>query len=207
MSKIHFVFAVVICLLVFVPGIFGQTAATQPSSQGWQFKIIPYLWGASINGRIGVGDQTADVDASFRNVLDHLHFAFMNLADATWNNKIVLLTDLVYSDLRGYRATPGPLFSSVSPNQKLFLVAPEGGYRMLDTSEVSVDIVGGIRYWHLKTDLEFQPGLVPGVDVQGTRGWVDGITKARVDQRLWRSGGRGLTLHIPDHCNRRCGHP
>jgi hypothetical protein len=103
----------------------------------------------------------------------------MGLADATWNNKIVLLTDLVYSDLRGYRATPGPLFSSVSPNQKLFLLTPEGGYRLLDTRQVSTDIVGGIRYWHLKTDLQFRPGLLPGIGVQGSRGWVDAILGLR----------------------------
>jgi len=41
---------------------------------------------------------------------------------------------------------------------------------MLDTSQAYVDIVGGIRYWHLKTQLQFQPGLLPDVDVQGTRG-------------------------------------
>jgi len=138
--------------------MFGQPAAPQPSSEGWQVRIIPYLWGTSIDGRIGVGDRTADVDASFSNILDHLHFAFMNLADATWNNKLVLLTDLVYSDLRGFRATPGPIFSSVSPNQKLFLLTPEGGYRMLDNSQASVDIIGGIRYWHLKTETAVPAG-------------------------------------------------
>src|SRR5262249_29979080 len=126
------------------------------------------------------------------NILDHLHFAFMNLADATWNNKLVLLTDLVYADLRGHHATPGPLFSSVSPNQKLFLLTPEGGYRMLDTSNVSVDVVGGIRYWHLKTELEFQPGVLRGIDVQGTRGWVDGIFglrgKAYLRGKWWITG-------------------
>lgn len=99
MRKLHFVFAVSICLLAFVPEMFGQPAAPKPSSEGWQVQIIPYLWGTSIDGRIGVGDRTANVDASFSNILDHLRFAFMNLADATWNNKLVLLTDLVYSDL------------------------------------------------------------------------------------------------------------
>ena len=158
MRKLHFVFGIVICLLVFVPEMFGQPAAPQPSSEGWQVRIIPYLWGTSIDGRIGVGDRTADVDASFSNILDHLHFAFMNLADATWNNKLVLLTDLVYSDLRGFRSTPGPIFSSVSPNQKLFLLTPEGGYRMLDNSQASVDIIGGIRYWHLKTETAVPAG-------------------------------------------------
>ena len=105
MTKLFVVFTLIVCLLVVVPEIFAQTTASQPSSEGWQVRIIPYLWGTSMDGRVGVGDLTANVDASFSNILDHLHFAFMNLADATWNNKLVLLTDLVYSDVRGHHAT------------------------------------------------------------------------------------------------------
>jgi hypothetical protein len=207
LTKLHFVFAVVICLPLFVAETFGQTATPQPSSEGWQVQIIPYLWGTSMDGRIGVGKRSADVDASFRNIIDHLHFAFMNLADATWNNKVVLLTDLVYSDLRGFRATPGPIFSSVSPNQKLFFLTPEVGYRMLDNSQASVDFLGGIRYWRLNTELQFQPVLLPVNDVQGTRGWVDGIFglrgKAYLPKKWWISGygdlgggGSNLTYQI-----------
>jgi len=156
---------------------------------------------------LGIGDRTANVDASFGNVLDHLHFAFMNLVDASWNNKLVVLTDLVYTDLREVRATPGPLFSSVRPNQKLFFLTPEAGYRILDTSRASVEVVGGIRYWHLDTRLQFEPGLLPGVDVQRGRGWVDGIlgsrAKAYLSQSWWVTaygdaggGGSNFTYQI-----------
>ena len=192
MKKHYWIIAVPICVLLCAPGMFGQSPPPPSSSEGWEFRVIPYVWGSSVNGRLGIGDRTADVDASFGNVLDHLHFAFMNLFDASWNNKIVLLTDLVYTDLRGERATPGPLFSSVTPNQKLFFLTPEGGYRLLDTSRASVDVVGGIRYWHLKTRLQFQPGLLPGIDVQRGKGWVDGIAglrgKAYLPRNWWVSG-------------------
>src|SRR5215471_7181210 len=152
LRKHHFAVAVVICLLLYAPTISGQSAPSQPSPEPWQFRVIPYLWGTSVDGRVGIGDRTADVDASFGNILNHLHFALMGFADASRNDKLVLLTDALYTDLRGYRATPGPLFSSVRPNQKLFLLTPEGGYRILNNSRASVDIVGGIRYWHLKSE-------------------------------------------------------
>ena len=135
-----------ICLLC-TPRLFGQSTPSQPSSEGWKVQTTPYLWGTSIDGQVGVRGRTADVDASFGNILDHLHFAFMNLLDANWNGKLVVLTDLVYTDLRGFRATPGPLFSSVKPNQKIFMLTPEAGYRVLDTDKASVDVGGGIRYW------------------------------------------------------------
>jgi len=201
------VLAVVICLLLWAPRVSGQPAPSQPSSEGWDIRIIPYLWGSSINGRVGIGDRTADVDASFVNVLDHLHFAFMNLVDASWNNKFVVLTDLIYTDVRGHDATPGPLFSSVKPNQKLFLLTPDAGYRILDTSRTSVDVVGGIRYWHLKTDLQFQPGRLPGIEVKEGRSWVDGIFglrgKTYLSANWWVTGygdvgggGSNLTYQI-----------
>jgi hypothetical protein len=180
------VLAVVTCLLVCAPRLTAQSP-TQPSSEPLEFRVIPYLWGSSINGRLGVADRTANVDASFRNILDHLHFALMGFADVTWNNKVVVLSDVLYTDIRGERATPGPLFSSVSPNQKLFLFTPETGYRMLDSGRASVDVVGGIRYWHLKTELAFQSGLLPGTTVREGRGWVDGIV-----------GFRG-TAYLPRH--------
>ena len=57
------------------------------------FRLFRICGGLSLDGRIGVGDRSADVNASFRNILDHLHFTLMGMGDATWNNKIVLLTD------------------------------------------------------------------------------------------------------------------
>jgi hypothetical protein len=153
-------------------------------------------------GQLGVGNRTADVDASFSNILDHLHFAAMGVADAQWN-KLVAVTDVFYTDLRGHRATPGPLFSSVNLQQKLFILTPEGGYRVLNTEVTSVDVVGGIRFWHLNTELQFQPGLLPALDVQGSRSWVDGIVGVRARQTLahnwWVSGygdvGAGGSTH------------
>jgi hypothetical protein len=84
-----------------------------------------------LDGQVGIGNRTAEVDASFSNILSHLHFAAMGLADAR-RNKFVVLTDALYTDVRGQAATPGPLFSSVSPQQKLFILTPVAGYRDLD---------------------------------------------------------------------------
>ncbi len=193
----------------------NRCAATFLPKAG-NFRLFRIYGGLSLDGRVGVGDRSADVNASFSNILDHLHFTLMGMGDATWNNKIVLLTDALYSDLRGYHATPGPLFLGVNPNQKLFLLTPEGGYRILDERKGYLDIVGGIRYWHLTTDLQFQPGLLPGTEVQGTRGWVDGIFglrgKVYLSDKWWatgvrRSGRRGLELHIPDYRKCRRGPP
>jgi hypothetical protein len=136
-----------------------------------------------LDGDVGIENRTADVDASFSNILSHLHFAAMGLVDAR-RNKFVVSTDLIYSDLRGQHATPGPLFSSVNPQMKLLILTPQGGYRILDAEGASIDAVGGIRFWRLKSELQFGAGVLPGIDVQDSRDWVDGIVGLRAKKTL-----------------------
>src|SRR5690242_8448924 len=110
------VFGIAIGLASCAPEAAAQPAATESLAEGQQVQVTPYLWGSALVGQLGIGNRTADVDASFSNILDHLHFAAMGVADARWN-RYVVITDALYIDLRGQRATPGPLFSSVDPQQ------------------------------------------------------------------------------------------
>lgn len=183
-----------------------STTPPPSATEAWQVEVVPYLWGSGIEGPVGIGNRTADIDASFANILNHLHFAAMGLAEAR-RDKLVVLTDTIYSDLRGQRATPGPLFSRVDPQQRMFILTPEGGYRILDSGDASLDVVGGIRYWRLKSELQFQSGVLPGIGLEASRNWVDGIVGARARKTLprkwWASaygdlgaGGSDFTYQI-----------
>jgi hypothetical protein len=169
----------------------AQSASTQPPDDGWQLQVVPYLWGSGIAGPVGIGNRTADVDASFSNILNHLHFAAMGVVDAE-RRRMIAAADIWYADVRDQQATPGPLFSSVDPQQRAFFLAPEAGYRVVDTDYTWLDVLGGIRYWHLKSELEFHPGVLPGINLQASRGWVDAIAAVRVKRALahgwWGSG-------------------
>jgi hypothetical protein len=178
MNTRHIVFGALVCLLLYTPALSAQTAASPSAQDGWQFQIVPYLWGSSLDGGVGIGQRTADVDASFNDILDHLHFAAMGLVEAQ-RNQLVLLNDTFYADVRGQHATPGPLFSGVRPEQKLFILTPEAGYRIFSGDGASLDAVGGIRLWHLNSRLEFQPQVLPGIDLQASRNWVDAIVGLR----------------------------
>ena len=161
----------------------AQSSPPQTSTGEWQFELVPYLWGSGLDGQVGVLNRTADVDASFWNILNHLHFAAMGMADAH-RDQFVVLTDAIYTDVRGQRATPGPLFSSVNPQQRLFILTPEAGYRIRNTDDASIDIIGGIRFWHTRSELQFQPGVLPALDVEDSRGWVDVIGGVRARKTL-----------------------
>jgi hypothetical protein len=156
----------------------AQSSSTQAPTGEWQVELVPYLWGSGVDGQVGVLNRTADFDASFANILNHLHFAAMGMADVH-RDHVIAFTDAIYTDVRGQRATPGPLFSAVNPQQRLFILTPAAGYRFNITSGASIDVIGGIRFWHTRSELEFQPGVLPGVDVEASRGWVDAIGGVR----------------------------
>jgi hypothetical protein len=43
----------------------------------------------------------------------------------------------------------------------------------------NIDLLGGARIWHVKSHLTFQPRILPLVDVEGSKNWVDPIVGAR----------------------------
>lgn len=178
MSTRHLAFVAIVGGMLCASHASAQTASPQATTDRMQFQIVPYLWGSGIDGPVGIGDRTADLDASFDDLLGELQFAAMALADAR-RDRFVVLTDVLYMNLGEIRGTPGPLFSSVDPQQKTFILTPVAGYRVLDTADASVDVVGGIRYWHLETELQFEAGVLPDLDLEDSRGWVDGIVGVR----------------------------
>ncbi|MEK6336326.1 MAG: hypothetical protein AABM67_15470, partial [Acidobacteriota bacterium] len=173
-------------------------AATAPRPQAapddkWQFQFSPYFWLASLHGTTGTATRTAQVDESFSDIFHSLKFAFMGVLEAR-KNKLVVLTDLEYISIGDDRATPGPLFSAVDTKIKMFIFDPEVGYRVFQDPEKGqfIDVLGGVRVWHISTDLTFSPGILPGTQVQASRTWVDGIVglrgKAAMSEKVFITG-------------------
>lgn len=151
-----------------------------PNQDKWQFQFTPYFWIAGIDGRAGIGALTVDVDAGITDDDVDLNFGFMGTFEAR-KNRFVILTDLQYSNLGTDRATPGPLFSDADADFKTFILDPEVGYRIAQNPAKGrfLDVLGGIRYWHLRTDLAFTPGILPGVSVTASKNWVDAVGGVR----------------------------
>jgi hypothetical protein len=138
----------------------------------WNFQFTPYLFMASIKGNAGIGDLVAEVDAKFTDIIDEVNLGFMGAFEAR-RDRLVFLTDLIYLNLSDSTGTPGPLFSSVKVDFKAFILDPEVGYRLVDSENGSVDALVGIRYWHLRTRLEFRAGILPDTEANRSKNWVD----------------------------------
>ena len=146
------------------------------STDKWQFQFSPYFWLAGLHGTAGIGNRTTQVDESFSDIFHSLDFALMGVLEAR-KSKFVTLTDVEYVAVSDEKATPGPLFSNVNAKFKTFIFDPEVGYRVLDHPDKGafVDVLGGVRVWHVSTDLAFGAGILPATEVQASRTWVDGI--------------------------------
>ena len=48
--------------------------APAPAIEAWTLSLTPYLWATSLNGSTTVKGRTADIDASFFDILDHTEF-------------------------------------------------------------------------------------------------------------------------------------
>ena len=165
--------------------------ATDPDK--WQFQFSPYFWLASLHGTAGVGNRTTQVDESFGDIFDSLKFALMGVVEAR-KGKFVLVVDTEYVSIEDDRATPGPFFSDVTASSRpSFLIRRWAtAFTMTRTKGSSVDILGGIRVWHVSTELDFGAGILPATQIQGSRNWVDAIVglrgKAAVSEKLFVTG-------------------
>ena len=146
----------------------------------WQFQISPYFWLASLHGTGGVGNRFVQVDESFGDIWHSLDFALMGVFEAR-KGKFILLVDTEYVAISDDRATPGPFFSDVNAKFKTFIFDPEVGYRLYDDPDkgASVDVLGGMRVWHVSTEFDFGAGILPALNVEGSRNWVDAIVGLR----------------------------
>lgn len=165
----------------------GQNSNTNDDQ--WHFQFTPYFWIAGVTGEAGIGDRIVQVDSALGDENVKLNFGFMSTFEAR-RNKLLIVTDLQYSNIGTERPNPGILFSSATADFKTFILDPEVGYRVAENAEEGrfVDIMGGIRYWHLRTDMDLAAGVLPAQFITGSRGWVDGVGGVR--------GGMNLTSKL-----------
>ena len=159
--------------------------ATAPRSQPaptdkWQFVFSPYFWMAGLHGATGGPNRTVQVDESFGDIFRSLKFAFMGVFEAH-KGKWAMQTDLEFVSLEDDKATPGPLFSSANAKIKTFVFTPEVGYKIYNDPHKGsfVQVLGGTRIWHISTDLTFNAGVLPAVQIKASRSWVDGVVGLR----------------------------
>lgn len=166
----------------------------------WALQVTPFLWAASLSGKISPFQRgaTLDVDKSFSDVMEHLNMGgFLNIRAR--HQRFVISGNMMYVDTSDAHAR-GPLSAfqipglgiTIPPGASIdgkidttqFMATLLGGYRVLDTPEFTLDMSGGIRFWHISNSINVTTSH-PSTGRHSTSysedfGWVDPLIGTRV---------------------------
>lgn len=167
-------------------------------SPTWALQITPYMWAAGLEGNISPFRRapTIEVEKSFSDVMDDLNFGgFVNI----WGrySRFVFSGDAMYVDTTDSHGT-GPLPALQIPglgmippganvdaevDTKQFMATLQGGYRVFDTAELTLDALAGARFWYISNDVSVtasHPAIGSRSATHGESfGWVDPVVGMR----------------------------
>ena len=156
--------------------------AADQASDDWRFRIAPYLWAISLDGNITARGRTADVDASFSDIVKDLNGGIFLLAEAQ-KGPVSLFGDVTYADLES-ESSRGPF--SVETDVDLlvfnFGVAYQAAKFRLNEYDAErpisllIEPILGGRLFYLDTKLK--PSRIPSVSSSET--WVDPVVGLRL---------------------------
>lgn len=158
----------------------------------WEFSVAPYIWAAAIEGTARIGRlPSADISASFGDIVDNLDFAFMGTAEAR-RDRFSLFGDVVYVTVSDSTATPGPLFSRARVEVESLMATLGAGYAVVETDNATVDLTIAGRYWSERNEIAFGAGALPGRSAEATEVWFDpmigGVGRYEWDNGVFVSG-------------------
>jgi opacity protein-like surface antigen len=149
-------------------------------SDEWKFSVSPYLWAPALSGKLTHRRlPPVDFDASFDKIFDNLDFAAMLMGDAR-KGRYSIFGDLLYVKVGAQGDTPRDLLAtSVDVKNESFTGMIGAGYSVLDRSEHSLDVVGGLRVWSVDTDIRFKGRLGDTRKFSDSATWVDAMVGVR----------------------------
>jgi hypothetical protein len=171
-------------------------------SPAWSFTFVPYGWLTSLDGTQTVRGRSVKVDASFIDIVEKSDtlVALMGTFVAR-KGPFSVYSDVVWSKVgvegNNVRTrTPAPGISgtvgrSLGLDIEMAIVEVGASYEVARAGPLSVDLLGGVRYWYQEADVSLD--IVGTVDIgdlertgalgiarSGSVDWVDPVFGARL---------------------------
>jgi hypothetical protein len=141
-------------------------------AEEWKHELAPYVWGAQMDGTAGVRGVTADVNASFGDIVDNLEMGFMGMYRAS-RDRVSVTVDAVYMGLGATGRGPGGLATADLDMDQTALEV-DLGYELVD----GFTVFGGLRYNDLSIDVRTTGPLVGTRTADGSESWIDPVVGA-----------------------------
>jgi len=174
----------------------ADTTYIEAPSNKWQFAIIPYLWMMGINGKVGVKGRTVDADVSFSEIFENLDFAAEVHMEA-WRDRFGFFIDATYSKISLTKNVTLRQDRSLNiKNVSQFFLGEFGGFYRVGTwplgtgagknesktnTSLTLDLIGGGRYWWLEDEIDLRGPLGQNPQFSGSQDWFDFIVGGRVN--------------------------
>ena len=143
-----------------------------------RFKIIPYVWAASLNGTVTSEGSTSNLHVGFDEILDDLNVGFIAYVEAEYK-KVWVFVDTVFLDV-GDSLSSSQVDLDLTFKQTILDAGV--GYTLntwplgQGTSNISLGVYGGARYNYM--DLELDAGTTGSI--KETVDWADPLVGLRV---------------------------
>lgn len=149
-----------------VTGLTIGVPAAQAQDQ-WNFHLTPYIWGAGIDGTIGVGGRDVDVDADFGDLAEFADSGGSIRFEAS-KGKWAGFADYFGVTLTNEQSTP---FGRIDSESKQVIAEAGVSYRVAAPTE----LLAGVRYQSVDNKIDFpQVGRI-----SDDNNWTDGFVGAR----------------------------
>lgn len=149
------------------------------ADDSWHFRLSPYIWFAGLKGDVGTIPSlpAAPVDISASDALQDTEASFMILLDAR-KRRHGVFADLLYSDVQSdEELVPQPIGLKMKSTSKTTIVTLAYQYELYGRDRTVVDLLAGVRYWDIDSELRFKGGLgiLAGRKITNDESWFDPI--------------------------------
>lgn len=124
--------------------------ATHANAEEWEVTLTPYIWAAGIDGDIEVGSASANVSASFSDIIENVNMTGMAMLEAN-NGRWVNWMQVDYLSLEGDDVEIGPLNGKIESD--VTMLAAGTGYRFQTSGRSTIDLMIGLRYFDMDNQL------------------------------------------------------
>ncbi len=171
-----------VVLFLGVSIMFTPDVSTAQESDGWNFRITPYLWMLGMDGTTAALGNDVDVDMSFSDIVDVLNIALSANMELS-KGKFFVVLDPLWADLEAPIETGGPIGGKIEV--ELVIADLNVGYSV----DENFGIYAGVRYYD--QDITIIPNLLPQISLGDD--WTDVILGFRVGGKIgekWSFAGK-----------------
>jgi hypothetical protein len=156
-------------------------AAPAPQNRRTEVLLTGYLFASALSGRASTTTALppADVELSFRDVLEELDFGAMTAVEIR-NGRWSFVGDLMYSKVSPGGTIPGFPTLQAGLEQRSLTLQGNLFYQVHATDAMTVDLGAGLRYWKLDNKGSVGPAGGGAVSFSGEADWIDPVIVARL---------------------------